>query len=85
MNEACYTLQYLELAGCRLTGLPDMGRLMPNLRVLNLNYNFLEDVRALEGLRRLQKLSLIGSRVGSTKALIRLGEQLGDVEMLDFR
>ncbi|KAG6896716.1 hypothetical protein C0992_006553 [Termitomyces sp. T32_za158] len=86
MNEACYNLHYLELAGCRLTALPEeMGRLVPNVRALNLNWNFLEDVRALEGLRRLRRLSIVGSRVASTRALIRLGEQLGEAEMLDFR
>ncbi|KAF8909016.1 hypothetical protein CPB84DRAFT_1766683 [Gymnopilus junonius] len=84
--EACYNLVYLELAACRLTALPEgMGRLLPNLRVLNLNYNFLEDVRALEGLTRLQKLTIIGSRLKSTKPLIRLLRQMPDVEMLDFR
>ena len=43
---------YLELAACRLTRLPaELARLAPNLRNLNLNYNFVEDVRPLEGLR----------------------------------
>lgn len=77
---------YLELAACRLTALPSgMGKLLPNLRVLNLNYNFLEDVRALEGLTRVQKLTIIGSRLKSTKPLIRLVRQMPEVEMLDFR
>ena len=62
-----------------------MARLVPNLRVLNLNYNFLEDVRLLEGLTRLQKLTIIGSRLKSTKPLIRLLQRTPDVEMLDFR
>ena len=87
LREACYNLVYLELAACRLTGLPEpgLGRLAPNLRVLNLNYNFIEDVRPLEDLTRLQKLSLIGSRVKSTKPLIRMLQRMPDVEMLDFR
>ncbi|KAJ3483544.1 hypothetical protein NLJ89_g12054 [Agrocybe chaxingu] len=89
LQEPCYNLVYLEVAACRLTGLPSgeggMGRLVPNLRVLNLNYNFLEDVRALEGLTRLQKLTIIGSRLKKTKPLIRLVQQMPDVEMLDFR
>ncbi|KNZ73029.1 Septation initiation network scaffold protein cdc11 [Termitomyces sp. J132] len=63
LNSACYNLQYLEVAGCRLRRLPsDMGRLVPNLRALNLNYNFVEEVGGLEGLGRLRKLSMIGSR-----------------------
>jgi len=63
----------------------DLARLIPNVRVLNLNYNFLEDVRPLEGLTRLEKLTVIGSRLKGTKALIRLLEKLPDVEMVDLR
>ncbi|KII86570.1 hypothetical protein PLICRDRAFT_43203 [Plicaturopsis crispa FD-325 SS-3] len=86
LPEPCYNLVYLELAACRLTSLPpDLVRLAPNLRVLNLNYNFLEDARPLEGLTRLRKLTLIGSRLTGTKPLIRLLQRMPDVEMLDFR
>lgn len=86
LMEPCYNLIYLELAACRLTRLPEgMDRLLPNLRVLNLNYNFLEDVRPLGGLKRLQKLTIIGSRLKSTKPLIRLLAEMPDAEMLDFR
>jgi len=85
-EEHCYNLVYLELAACRLTALPEeLASLAPNLRVLNLNYNFLEDVRPLEGLTRLKKLSIIGSRLKGTKALIRLLQRTPEVEMLDFR
>jgi len=58
---------------------------VPNLRVLNLNYNFLEDARPLEGLTRLKKLTMIGSRLKGTKPLIRILQRMPDVEMLDFR
>ncbi|KAF8895303.1 hypothetical protein BD779DRAFT_1797151 [Infundibulicybe gibba] len=86
LEEPCYNLVYLELAACRLTALPeDMSRLLPNLRVLNLNYNFLEDARPLEGLTRLRKLTIIGSRLKGSKPLIRLLQRMPDVEMLDFR
>jgi hypothetical protein len=59
--------------------------LVPNLRVLNLNYNFLEDIQALEGLTRLRKLSIIGSRVQGTRALIRVVQRMPEAEMFDFR
>lgn len=86
LKESCYNLLYLELAACRLTALPeDLSQLVPNLRVLNLNYNFLEDARPLEGLTRLRKLTIIGSRLKGTKPLIRLLQRMPDVEMLDFR
>ena len=85
-DEACYHLVYLELAGCRLTALPvGLGTCAPNLRVLNLNYNFLSDIGALGGLGRLQKLSVVGSRLESTRALIRLVGRLAELEVVDFR
>ncbi|OBZ71437.1 hypothetical protein A0H81_08607 [Grifola frondosa] len=86
MSEACYNLVYLELAACRLTVLPpDLARAIPNVRVLNLNYNFLDDPRPLEGLTRLRKLTIIGSRIKAAKQIVRVLRGMKDVEMLDFR
>ncbi|KIJ54584.1 hypothetical protein M422DRAFT_24524 [Sphaerobolus stellatus SS14] len=86
LNEACYHLVYLELAGCRITELPaNLAQLIPNVRVLNLNYNFLVDGRALDGLTRLRKLTLIGSRLKGTKSLVRMLKRMPEIEMLDFR
>lgn len=86
IDEPCYNLLYLEVAACRLTSLPqDLARLTPNLRVLNLNYNFLNDALSLEGLTRLKKLTMIGSRLKGTKQLIRILQRMPDVEMVDFR
>ncbi|KAJ6584656.1 hypothetical protein B0H19DRAFT_1105892 [Mycena capillaripes] len=57
-------LDFDDLANCRLATLPPgLSALAPNLRALNLNYNFLEDVRGLEGLDRLRKLSVVGARL----------------------
>ncbi|CAE6421642.1 unnamed protein product [Rhizoctonia solani] len=82
----CYNLAYLELAACRLSTLPsDLCRLVPNLRVLNLNYNFLTDARPLAGLMRLRKLTVIGSRLKATKPLLRSLQTMKELEMLDFR
>jgi len=86
MTEACYNLVYFELAACRLTSLPaNFSSLVPNVRVLNLNYNFLEDMGPLDGLSRMKKLSIIGSRVKGTKGLIRMVQRMGEIEMVDFR
>ncbi|CAE7229762.1 unnamed protein product [Rhizoctonia solani] len=82
----CYNLVYLELAACRLSTLPpDLCRLVPNLRALNLNYNFLTDARPLSGLMRLRKLTVIGSRLKATKPLLRSLQTMKELEMLDFR
>ncbi|KAF8208591.1 hypothetical protein K438DRAFT_1812522 [Mycena galopus ATCC 62051] len=86
LSAACYNLVYLELANCRLAALPPgLATLTPNLRALNLNYNFLEDVRGLEGLARLRKLSVVGARLKGTKEIIRVVRGLPEVEVLDFR
>lgn len=53
--------------------------------MLNLNYNFVEDPRPLEGLTRLRKLTLIGSRVKHARLLVRVLRGMTDIEMLDFR
>ena len=72
LSVACYNLVYLELARCGLTALPTgVAQLAPNLRALNLNYNFLEDVRGLEGLARLRKLSVVGARLKVWSAYVR--------------
>lgn len=86
ISEPCYNLIYLEIAACRITMLPqNLSQLVPNLRVLNLNYNFIEDSRPLEGLTRLRKLTIIGSRIKAAKQLVRLVRGMVDIEMLDFR
>ncbi|KAJ7644301.1 hypothetical protein FB45DRAFT_897485 [Roridomyces roridus] len=86
LASACYNLVYLELANCRLTTLPSgLAALVPNVRALNLNYNFLEDIRGLEGLTRLRKLSVVGARLKATKEIIRVVRGLAEVEVLDFR
>ncbi|KZV76234.1 L domain-like protein [Peniophora sp. CONT] len=88
LSEPCYNLVYLELAACRLTSLPaGLPTLVPNLRALNLNYNFLDDaaLRALEGLSRLTKLTVIGSRLKGTKALVRVLRGCPDAEVVDLR
>ncbi|KAI9064682.1 L domain-like protein [Trametes sanguinea] len=86
LSEPCYNLVYLELAACRLIQLPtDFARMVPNVRVLNLNYNFLEDPSPLRGLTRLRKLTIIGSRIKGAKQLVGVLRGMSDMEMIDFR
>jgi len=60
---------------------------MPNLRHVNLNYNFLEDLKGLSGLQGLRKLSLIGARLGETgsREIISDLRGLGTLESVDIR
>lgn len=88
--QACYNLIYLEIAACRLTSLPtNFSTLIPNVRVLNLNYNFLNTsdiASSLVGLTRLRKLTIVGNHMTGTKALIQMLGNMGrNIEMLDFR
>jgi hypothetical protein len=60
---------------------------MPNLRHVNLNYNFLKDLKGLSGLQGLRKLSLIGARLGETgsREIISDLRGLGTLESVDIR
>lgn len=85
--EPLYNLVYLEIAACRLSVLPaNMSQMVPNLRVLNVNYNFLSDVvKPLVGLSRLRKLTVVGSRLKASKPLVRMLQKMPEAELLDFR
>lgn len=86
-NEACYNLVYLELAACRLTVLPaNMAQMTPNLRALNLNYNFLSDIaKPLTGLTRLRKLTVVGSRLKGSKPVLKMLHKMPEMELVDMR
>ncbi|KAI9601669.1 hypothetical protein H4Q26_001502 [Puccinia striiformis f. sp. tritici PST-130] len=82
-----YNLLYLELAMCQCQSLPsDLSNLIPNIRTLNLNYNFLKDLSPLKNLRRLERLTIVGSRVKSLdRGLLSVLESLPELELLDLR
>ncbi|KAK0706770.1 hypothetical protein B0T26DRAFT_727974, partial [Lasiosphaeria miniovina] len=64
-------LQLLELANCGLQTLPaDLGLMMPNLRVLNLNLNALADLAPLRCIPRLKRLFTSGNRLADAAALV---------------
>jgi len=86
--QALYSLAYLEAAACKLSTWPrNFAQRMPNLRHINLNYNFLEDLTGLSGLQGLRKLSLIGARLGETgsREIISDLRGLGTLESVDIR
>jgi protein NUD1 len=85
-NARAKKLVYLEVAGCQLSSLPhDLVDMVPNVRVLNLNYNFLVDLDAINGLEQLRKLTVIGSRVNKSKTIVKVARRLPNLEMLDCR
>ena len=79
-------LQYLELNYARLTSLPDnFGVMMNNVRVLDLNYNAISELRPLYGILRLKKLSLAGNRLNSLKRIASMLKYFPTLRELDLR
>ncbi|KAI2467685.1 hypothetical protein F4781DRAFT_303104 [Annulohypoxylon bovei var. microspora] len=79
-------LQYLELANCGLQGLPpDLGQLMPNLRVLNLNMNAIDDITALRYIPRLKKLLAAGNRLSDAGQVADVLGGFPHLQRLDLR
>ncbi|OAQ97911.1 hypothetical protein LLEC1_04493 [Akanthomyces lecanii] len=79
-------LQLLELANCGLTSLPnEVGQLMPNLRSLNINFNAIADVKALQYIPRLKKLLMAGNRLADSTSVTQLLMDFPHLTRLDTR
>lgn len=79
-------LQLLDLANCGLQRLPDdLGEMMPNLRVLNLNFNGLPEVSGIVGIPRLKRLLLAGNRLADLKPLLKVLGQFPWLVEVDLR
>ncbi|TGJ87125.1 hypothetical protein E0Z10_g1642 [Xylaria hypoxylon] len=79
-------LQYLELANCGLQSLaPDIGQLMPNLRMLNINFNSIDDLWPLRCIPRLKKLLAAGNRLSEAGKIASALAELPHLSRLDFR
>ncbi|KAK3810495.1 MAG: hypothetical protein JOS17DRAFT_504692 [Linnemannia elongata] len=81
-----YRLEYLEIcAGC-LSELPiDFAALFPNLRGLNLSYNGLDSLAALDGLHRLRRLIFVGNSLKSFSDVLSLVKRMRSLVTLDLR
>ncbi|KAI0799515.1 hypothetical protein GGR55DRAFT_668635 [Xylaria sp. FL0064] len=79
-------LQYLELANCGLESLaPDVGQLMPNLRMLNINFNAIDDLRPLHYIPRLKKLLAAGNRLSDAGKISSALAEFLHLSRLDLR
>lgn len=81
-------LQTLDLANCGVQRLPDdLGQMLPNLRVLNLNFNGLADISGLMGIARLKRLHLAGNRFAAAdlRTLTRVLADFPWLTELDLR
>ncbi|KAK4239040.1 hypothetical protein C8A03DRAFT_32895 [Achaetomium macrosporum] len=79
-------LQLLELANCGLSALPeDVGLMMPNLRVLNLNMNALADLAPLRCVPRLKKLFAVGNRLADPAGVVNVLAGFQHLVVADLR
>ncbi|GAA6015309.1 hypothetical protein JCM11491_001007 [Sporobolomyces phaffii] len=85
-SEKFFNLTYLELAMSQLTSLPpDFAESIPNVRTLNLDFNFVESLEPLAGLTRLNRLSVVGARLSKVRPIVGVLETLIELESLDLR
>ena len=79
-------LQYLELANCGLESLPaEFGQMMSNVRVLNLNFNALHDLKPLLGIVRLKRLHISGNRLTRLRKTTGVLSQFSSMANVDIR
>ncbi|KAI1115414.1 hypothetical protein F5Y14DRAFT_410506 [Nemania sp. NC0429] len=79
-------LQYLELANCGLESLaPEIGQLMPNLRMLNINFNAIDDLWPLRYIPRLKKLLAVGNRLVDARKIANTLAEFPHLSRLDLR
>ncbi|KAI1438554.1 hypothetical protein GGR50DRAFT_366924 [Xylaria sp. CBS 124048] len=79
-------LQYLELANCGLQSLaPNIGYLVPNLRMLNINFNAIDDLSPLRFIPRLRKLLAAGNRLADVGKTTSTLAEFPHLSRLDLR
>lgn len=80
-------LRNLELASTGIKTLaPSFGKNLPNLRILNLNYNAVRDLRPLLGIIKLQRVFLAGNRISRLRQTTMVLDRLSiELEELDLR
>ncbi|WWC58752.1 uncharacterized protein I303_101296 [Kwoniella dejecticola CBS 10117] len=89
-HSVLYSLIYLEIAACQMTCWPaNFSKILPNLKVLNVNYNHLANLDGLKGLSGVRKVTLVGGRLGNdelgSKNVLEGLKGLSNLEEIDFR
>ena len=63
-----------------------MSTVLPNLKVLNLNYNYFTSLEGLSNVINLRKLTVVGCRLGGReKGIVKSLKGLSSLEELDLR
>ncbi|KAJ5990242.1 hypothetical protein N7522_010449 [Penicillium canescens] len=71
-------LQLLDLAACTLKSIPsDFALSFPNLKVLNMNFNSVDDVEPLVGMNCLARLMIVGNRLSRMRRVSQILSRLG--------
>jgi protein NUD1 len=79
-------LQHLELASVGLQLLPDdFGLHVPNVRILNLNFNSVKDLRPLLNIQRLEQLFVCGNRIDRLRKTVATLAKVTSLQSLDIR
>ena len=79
-------LRELEIAACGIAELPsDFGDRFPNCRLMNLNFNAIQDVAPLEGMRKLTQLLLAKNRIKRLRRTCILLSRLRYLAKVDVR
>ena len=79
-------LRELELSSCGISELPTgMGRLFPNCRTVNLNFNGLSDIAALRGMHKLAALEIARNRIKKMRRTCLVLSRLTNITSLEMR
>ncbi|CRG83870.1 Septation initiation network scaffold protein cdc11 [Talaromyces islandicus] len=71
-------LQLLDIASCGLQAIPPrFGKLFPNLRVLNLNFNSVSELDNIAGMSGLNRLTVAENRVSRLRTLCQVLSRIG--------
>lgn len=71
-------LQLLDLASCGLQAIPSrFGKLFPNLRVLNLNFNSVSELDNIAGMSGLSRLTVAENRISRLRTLCHVLSRIG--------
>lgn len=83
---AQHSVRALELSECGIKQLgKGFGRLFPNVRLLNLNYNHIQDITDLQGMHKIKRLELIRNHITRMRRTCLLLARLPTLAVLDVR
>ena len=81
-----HNLRELEISSCGISELPPgFGRLFPNCRTLNLNFNGLSDITPLRGMQKLTSLEIARNRFKKMRRTCLILSRLASLTRLDLR